>query len=158
MNIKIVMDLYNYNDYIDSIYQSPLLFHDLLIENVMNSYDFDREDNESYHSENENNFKNPIINSENSTEYNCFEKTNSNTVPNPKKNSSQNDDIFAFQSLDEIKQHLKRKKCANDKNREIIEKIISIENEENNMKSGKKIIINDKTKKKYEANEKKIIL
>ncbi len=30
MTIKIVMDLYNYNDSIDSLYQSPLLFGNLL--------------------------------------------------------------------------------------------------------------------------------
>ena len=154
MTIKTVMDLYNYNDYIDSINQSPFFFLDLLNESVMNMYDYDREDNKSYHSENENNFKNPIINHENNTDCNCNDKTNSNTAPNPKKNSSQKDDIYSFLSVDEIKQNLKLNKCVNDTNKEIIEKIISIENEENNMKLGKKIIINDKTKKKYEINEK----
>ena len=154
MSIKTVMDLYNYNDYIDSMNQSPFFFLDLLNESAMNMYDFEREENEGYHSENENNFKNPIINHENSTDCNCNDKTNSNTAPNPKKNSSQKDDIYDFLSVDEIKQNLKLNKCVNDTNKEIIEKIISIENEENNMKSGKKIIINDETKKKYETNEK----
>ena len=148
MSIKTVMDLYNYNDYIDSMNQSPFFFLDLLNESAMNMYDFEREENEGYHSENENNFKNPIINHENSTDCNCNDKTNSNTAPNPKKNSSQKDDIYSFLSVDEIKQNLKLNKCVNDTNKEIIEKIISIENEENNMKSGKKIIINDEKKKK----------
>ena len=114
MTIKTVMDLYNYNDYIDSINQSPFFFLDLLNESAMNMYDFEREENEGYHSENENNFKNPIINHENSTDCNCNDKTNSNTAPNPKKNSSQKDDIYDCLSVDEIKQNLKVNKCVND--------------------------------------------
>ena len=59
-----------------------------------------------------------------------------------------------FIHLEEIKQNLKQNKCLNDINKGIIEKIISIEKEENNMKSGRKIIINVETKKEYETNEK----
>ena len=154
MIIKTVMDLYNYNDSIDSIYQSPFLFGDLLNGSVLNCYDFDREDNASYHSDNENNFENHIIYPENNIDYNCNDKTDSKTAPNPKKNFSQKDDIYAFHSLEEIKQNLKQNKCINDTNKGIIEEIISIEKEENNMKSGKKIIINVETKKEYETNEK----
>ena len=146
------MDPYNYNVYIDSINQSPLLFLDILTESVMISYSFDGEDNASYHSNNENNSKSPIINPENNIDYKSNDKTNFNTTPNPKKSSSQNDDIFAFHSLDEIKKNLKLNKCVNDTNKEIVEQIISIENEEKNMKLGENIIINNTTKNKYEAN------
>ena len=110
MIIKTVMDLYNYNDSIDSLYQSPLLFCDLLNVSVLNCYDFDREDNASYHNDNENNFYNPIINPENNIDCNYNDKTNSKTAPNPKKNFSQKDDIYAFHSLEEIKQNLKLNK------------------------------------------------
>ena len=41
----------------------------------MNSYSFDREDNASYYSDNENNFKNPIINPENYIDLDCNDKT-----------------------------------------------------------------------------------
>ena len=74
-------------------------------------------------------------------------KQNSNTTPNSKKNISQKDDIFAFNSLDEIKKNLELNICVNDTNKEVIEKIIRLENEENNMKLGENIIVNDKTKK-----------
>ena len=139
------MDPFYFDDDIISINHSPLLF----------SISFGEEDNASYHSINGNNLQsldiNPNYIADYDYNYNYEDETNFKTVILLKNFLKGNNSDFC--SLNNIKDFLKAKtknKLLNDSDIKIIEKIISMEEEEKFMNLGKKIMINDDKKKYYE--------
>ena len=140
------MDNVFYNDYTESINQSPLFFFNLS-ESEMNNI-FDEEDNSSYHGDNGNNFQIPDIDPNYNYNYNIENKsevkTNFKTVPNLRDFSKKLNN-FDFHTLDCIKPFLEaliKNKCLQDSPSKIIGKIISMKEEEENMDLGKNININ----------------
>ena len=149
------MDPFSFEDGINYMLQSPLLF----------SNNFDGDDNASYHSINENIFQSPNINPNYNTDYNYNYEDETNFKTAPLLKNFLKDNKSDFFSLDIIKDFLNalienkplndsNKKLIND-SKEIIEKIISIKEEEKSMLLGKNININDDKKKDDEKEEKK---
>ena len=151
------MDNVFYNDYTESINQSPLFFFNLSESEMNNS--FDKEDNSSYHGDNGSNFQFPDIdpNYNYNIEYKSEVKTDFKTVPNL-KNFSKKLNNFDFYTLDDIKQFLEtliKNKYLQDSPSKIIGKIISMKEEEENMDIGKNININYDKKMFFEQMEEK---
>lgn len=147
------MEIYDFDKNIFSKDHSPLFFPNLLSENEINISISDKDDNASYHSHNENNFQFSKINSFNNVDDNYKAKTYCDTAP-LLKGISKKSNNFDFNSLDEIKYTLKSK-CLTDDTKKLIGKIINLESEEGNMKSGKTINIDNDKKNYYEKLEEK---
>ena len=148
------MDYFSFDDDINSISHSPLLF----------PINFNEEDNASYHSINENNLQSLDINPNYNADYNYNyeDETNFKTALLLKNFLKDNNSDFYY--LDDIKDFLKalienkllndsNKKIINDSNKKMIEKIIIMKEEEESMNLGKSIIINDNKKNYYEKKE-----
>lgn len=136
------MDSYDFNDEEVSKSPSPFLFPHLPSESDMNNYSFYNEENAIYQRENVNTFNNE--------NYNYEDKTNFISDPH-KKDSSKKEKEEKLCSVNNIKDNLRKSKYDDDKTiEEIIKNIISLKEEEEFMKSGKNIKINDDKKKIYE--------
>jgi len=135
------MDSYGFNDEEVSKFPSPFFFPNSLGESDINNDSFDNEENAIYQRENVNIFKN---------EYNDYEdKTNFISDPHL-KDSSQKEKEKILCSVDDIKENLGKSKYDSSTKKELIENIISLKEEEEFMKSGKNIKINDDKKNSYE--------